>query len=66
MVKAAKASSKCVQIGYQRRSNPNYHHVLYKLLREAYLPERLTQVQTRWVLGPSELAGWPRRRTHSR
>ncbi len=61
MVRTAKQTAKLLQIGYQRRSNPCYRYVADKLLAEAELPEQITQVQTRWVMGVNEMSGWPRK-----
>ena len=63
VVRSAKSTSRALQIGYQRRSHPCYRHVVEVLLGKAELPEQITQVQTRWVLGANDLKGWPRRRT---
>ncbi len=63
MIQTAKETAKLLQIGYQRRSNPCYRHVVDKLIRQTELPEQITQVQTRWVMGVNEMSGWPRRRT---
>ena len=63
VIRAAKHSSRLLQLGYQRRSHPCYRHAVDKLVGEAELPEQITQVQTRWVLGMSEASGWPRRHT---
>jgi len=63
VVRAAKQTSRLVQVGYQRRSHPCYRHVVDKLLGKAELPDQVTQVQTRWVIGASEAKGWPRRHT---
>jgi len=63
VVRAAAESSRLLEIGYQRRSHPCYRHVFERLLRKAELPEQITQVQTRWVMGMSEMSGWPRRHT---
>ncbi len=49
MVKTAKETRKLLQIGYQRRSNPRYHHVLEKLIDEAKLLGQPTQVNTQWA-----------------
>ena len=61
MVRTARATGKLLQIGYQRRSNPRYLHVVQKLLREAKLAGRLTHVAGQWNHPVTEDVGWPRK-----
>ncbi len=61
MVRAMRDTDKLLQIGYQRRSNPRYLHVYHKLLQEAKLTGRSTQVNTAWILALRPDRGWPRR-----
>jgi predicted dehydrogenase len=61
MVRTARATGKLLQIGYQRRSNPRYLHVVQKLLREAKLAGRLTHVAGQWNHPVTEEVGWPKR-----
>jgi predicted dehydrogenase len=61
MVRTARETGKLLQIGYQRRSNPRYLHVVEKLLGEAKLPGRLTQVAGQWTQPVADDAGWPRK-----
>ena len=63
MVETMRRTGKLLQVGYQRRSNPRYRHVLEKLLAEARLPGRLTAVQTQWAQEAADLRGWPKRFT---
>lgn len=61
MVRAARATGRLLQIGYQRRSNPRYLHVRNALLHEARLIGRVVHVDTSWVLALKPDRGWPRR-----
>jgi predicted dehydrogenase len=61
MVKAMRKTGKLLQIGYQRRSNPRYVHVRDRLLGEAKLAGRITQVSSQWNEPWREDAGWPKR-----
>lgn len=61
MVKAMRETGKLLQIGYQRRSNPRYKHVLYTLLGEAQLVGQLTNVSSQWAHRVREDLGWPRK-----
>jgi predicted dehydrogenase len=61
MVRAARQTGKLLQIGYQRRSNPRYQHVVEKLLRKAKLPGRLTHVSGQWNSRVKDDAGWPQK-----
>ncbi len=60
MVRAARETGRLLQIGYQRRSNPRYHHALEKLLREAKLPGRLTHLNAQWCQPVADDLGWPK------
>lgn len=60
MARAAKETGRLLQIGYQRRSNPRYHHVLHRLLREAKLPGRLTHLNAQWCQPVADDLGWPK------
>ncbi|HUT32441.1 MAG TPA: Gfo/Idh/MocA family oxidoreductase [Planctomycetota bacterium] len=60
MARAAKETGRLLQIGYQRRSNPRYLHVLGKLLREAKLPGRLTHLNAQWCQPVADDLGWPK------
>jgi len=48
MVLAARRTGNLLQIGHQRRSNPRYLHAKEKLLDEAHLLGRITQVYGQW------------------
>ncbi len=61
ILKIAKETGKLLQVGYQRRSNPVYRHVLSKLLDDAELVGEMTNVQTQWATPVQQPRGWPRR-----
>lgn len=61
MVRAMRTSGRCLQIGYQRRSNPRYLHA-GKLLAQGLLG-RITQVGARYGRAVREDLGWPKRQT---
>ncbi len=61
MARTARETGKLLQIGYQRRSNPRYRHVVEKLLGEAKLPGRLIHAAGQWNHPVAEDAGWPRK-----
>ncbi len=63
MIETMRRTGKLLQVGYQRRSNPRYRHVLEKLLAEARLTGRITAVQTQWAQEAADLRGWPKRFT---
>lgn len=63
MADAAKKTGKLLQIGYQRRSNPRYHHVHQKLLQEAELLGELTAAGSQWNQSELDELGWPKRQT---
>jgi len=48
MVRAARKTGKLLQIGHQRRSNPNYIFCREKLLAEAKLLGRVTSINGQW------------------
>lgn len=61
MVVTARETGKLLQIGHQRRSNPRYQHALHKLVREAKLLGRITNINGQWNRAVSEDLGWPER-----
>ena len=61
MVRTARKTGKLLQIGYQRRSNPRYLHCYHKLLGEAKLTGRTTQLNAQWVYALNDDRGWPRK-----
>jgi len=58
MVLAARRTGNLLQIGHQRRSNPRYLHAKEKLIDEAHLLGRMTQVYGQW--NRSRFASAPR------
>jgi len=60
MVQAAKETGKLLQIGHQRRSNPEYLHSYNKLIKEANLFGRITTVNGQWNRSKAacEFLGW--------
>ena len=61
MILTARETGKLLQVGHQRRSNPRYLHVVEKLLGEARLLGRITNVNGQWNRAVSEDIGWPRK-----
>ena len=51
MVRAQRQTGKLLQIGHQRRSNPNYLHLRDKIIRERKLPGRITHLYGQWHRG---------------
>lgn len=48
MVLASREAKKLLQIGHQRRSNPRYQHARDKIVREAKLLGRMTNITGQW------------------
>jgi predicted dehydrogenase len=61
MVLTARETRKLLQIGHQRRSNPRYRHALEKVINEAKLLGRITNVNGQWNRSVSDDLGWPAR-----
>jgi len=61
MVEAARRSGKLLQIGQQRRSNPQYRFCYEKLLQEKKLLGRIVAANGQWNRGVQLPRGWPRR-----
>ena len=61
MVLTARETGKLLQIGHHRRSNPRYRHAREKLLGEARLLGRITNLNGQWNRAVSEDLGWPER-----
>ncbi len=59
MVHTARETGKLLQIGHQRRSNPRYLHAREKVLTDAKLLGRITNVNSQWNRSVSEDLGWP-------
>lgn len=60
IVNAQKRTGKIVQIGHQRRSNPNYLHCYNKLIQEANILGRVTTVNGQWNRSVQPDNGWPK------
>ena len=60
MVEAARKTGKLLQIGHQRRSNPNYIFCREKLLSEAKLLGRITAINGQWNRSVQEPVGCPK------
>lgn len=61
MVLAARETGKLLQIGHQRRSNPRYLHAKHKVIDDAKLLGRVTNINGQWNRAVSEDLGWPER-----
>jgi len=61
MVEAARKTGKLLQIGHQRRSNPNYIFCREKLLNEAKLLGQITAVNGQWNRSVQEPIGCPKK-----
>ncbi len=60
MVETARQTGKLLQIGHQRRSNPQYLHCL-KLLKEAKILGRITAINGQWNRSVQPDLGWPKK-----
>ncbi len=61
MVLTARETGKFLQIGHQRRSNPRYLQAREKVINEARLLGRITNINGQWNRAVSEDLGWPER-----
>lgn len=61
VVHAVRTTGKLLQVGYQRRSNPRYLHVVRELLQKAKLVGRLTHVEGAWYQPIRDEPGWPKK-----
>jgi predicted dehydrogenase len=59
MARTARETKKLLQIGHQRRSNPRYLHARDKVVREAHLLGRITNVSGQWHRAVTEDFGVP-------
>jgi len=59
MVVTARETGKLLQIGHQRRSNPRYQHARDKVVNEAKLLGRITNINGQWNRSVSDDLGWP-------
>ena len=60
MVLAARRTGKLLQIGHQRRSNPQYRFCHERFLHEVTLLGRIIAVNGQWNRGVQVPRGWPR------
>ena len=60
MVQTARETKKLLQIGHQRRSNPRYLHARDKVVRDARLLGRITNISGQWHRAVSDDYGVPR------
>ena len=62
MMEAAKKTGKLLQIGHQRRSNPNYRHVYDKIITDSKLLGKITCINGQWNRSKTacEDLGYPR------
>src|SRR5688572_12672019 len=60
MVLAARDTKKLLQIGHQRRSNPRYLHARDKVVRDARLLGRMTNIAGEWHRAVTEDFGFPK------
>jgi len=61
MVRTMRETSKLLQIGHQRRSNPRYMFALNRLLHDAKICGRLTAANGQWNRAVTEDLGWPKK-----
>ncbi len=61
MVRTAQQTGKFLQIGHQRRSNPRYQHAREKIINEAHMLGRITNINGQWNRAVSDDLGWPER-----
>lgn len=59
MVLTARETKKLLQIGHQRRSNPRYIHAKEKIVREARLLGRITNISGEWHRAVTDDLGFP-------
>jgi predicted dehydrogenase len=60
MVLTARETKKLLQIGHQRRSNPRYQFARDRLVREAKLLGRITNISGEWHRAVSDDLGFPK------
>jgi predicted dehydrogenase len=60
MVVTARETKKLLQIGHQRRSNPRYLHARDKIVRDARLLGRITNIAGQWHRAVADDYGTPR------
>lgn len=60
MVQTARETKKLLQIGHQRRSNPRYQHARDKIVRDARLLGRITNISGQWHRAVTDDFGTPK------
>src|SRR3954463_3667981 len=60
MVQTARETKKLLQIGHQRRSNPRYQFARDKIVREAHLLGRITNISGQWHRAVTDDFGVPK------
>lgn len=60
MVLTSRETKKLLQIGHQRRSNPRYLHARDKIVREAKLLGRITNISGQWHRAVTDDFGFPK------
>ena len=60
MVTTARETKKLLQIGHQRRSNPRYLHARDKIVRDARMLGRITNISGQWHRAVTDDFGTPR------
>jgi len=59
MVQTSRETKKLLQIGHQRRSNPRYQHARDRIIREAKMLGRITNISGQWHRAVTEDFGFP-------
>ncbi|MGH7944710.1 MAG: Gfo/Idh/MocA family protein [Opitutaceae bacterium] len=59
MVRTARETKKLLQIGHQRRSNPRYLHARDRIVRDARLLGRITNISGQWHRAVTDDIGFP-------
>jgi predicted dehydrogenase len=60
MVQTARETKKLLQIGHQRRSNPRYIHAKERVVKEARLLGRITNIAGQWHRAVTDDFTWPK------
>ncbi|MCF8262505.1 MAG: Gfo/Idh/MocA family oxidoreductase [Melioribacteraceae bacterium] len=60
IVRAAKRTGKLVQIGHQRRSNPNYLHCYNNIVNNSGILGKITTINGQWNRSVQPDNGWPK------
>ncbi len=60
MARTARETKKLLQIGHQRRSNPRYQHARDKIVREAHMLGRITNISGQWHRAVTDDFGVPK------